>query len=221
MSMDNSQLQIKTPNVDVNIEGRTISLRPITEKEINDKYLSWLNDPTINQFLEVRHRKQTMEDIYNYTNSLRSREGCEIFAIFSKRNNNHVGNVAITNFNESNQGIAIYGVVIGDQRAAMVGVGAEAEALIIEFLFQSAEIRKIKANGHEANYKAWRLLESLGFKREAVLRKEAVLSTSEICDIYCYGIFKEEWERQREKLRFLLSHVQIIDKRKMANALKD
>ena len=217
----NNTTKILPPNVDVIIEGRTICLMPITENEINEQYLSWLNDPETNQFLEIRYKKQTIADICDYINGLRSSEGCEMFAVFSKKNNIHVGNIAVTHYNQNNQGIALYGALIGDHRALMLGVGAEAEALMIEFLFGNPKIRKIRANAHDENYKSWRLLESLGFKREAVLRKEAVLPSSRICDVYLYGMLKEEWLKQRKKLPFLLRDIKIVDKRKTADAVKN
>ena len=207
------QNKIGPPNVDVVIEGRTIVLRPLSENEINERYLSWLNDPQINQFLEIRYRKQTMADIYGYVNGLRTSPGCEIFGVFARKSNMHVGNVAVTHFNPNHQGTAIYGIMIGEQRALISGLGAETEALIIEFLFRQPEIRKIKAGCHSENHKSWQLIESLGFKREGVLREEAVLSSSKICDVYLYGILKKEWMEHRNKIPFL-HHMKVIDKRK-------
>ena len=64
--------------------------------------------------------------------------------------------------------------MIGEPRALMLGSGAEVEALIVEFLFRNPEIRKVKAGAHAENHKSWRLLESLGFKREAILRQSRV-----------------------------------------------
>lgn len=212
MNLKSKENQIKSVNVDVLIEGRTVVLRPLTENEINEKYLSWLNDPETNQFLETRYRKQTLADIGNYINKLRSSSGCEIFGVFSKKNDIHVGNVTIIQFNPNNQGVATYGIMMGDERALISGLGAEAEALIVEFLFRHAEIRKVKAGCHSQNVKSWRLIESLGLKREAVLRQEAVLPSGKICDVYYYGVLKKEWMEHKSQIPFL-RHMNIIDKR--------
>ena len=48
---------LRQPNVNVTIEGRTVKLAPVAECDINERYLSWLNDKETNQFLEVRYRK--------------------------------------------------------------------------------------------------------------------------------------------------------------------
>ena len=84
-TLSSNKIKILPPNVNVVIEGRTIVLMPITGNEVNEKYLSWLNDPELNQFLEIRYRRQTIADIYDYINGLRLSEGCEIFAIFLRK----------------------------------------------------------------------------------------------------------------------------------------
>ena len=43
------------------IFGRTIMLRNIHPKEMTIDYVNWLNNPTINEYLEVRHTKATLD----------------------------------------------------------------------------------------------------------------------------------------------------------------
>ena len=45
------------------IIGKHICLRKINLNDANNKYLQWLNDKKINQFLETRHKKQTINSI--------------------------------------------------------------------------------------------------------------------------------------------------------------
>ena len=61
------------------------------------------------------------------------------------------------------------------------------------------------------NYSAWRVLESSGIKREGVLRKHAVLLSGKICDIYIYGILREEWFSNRAKVAHLLKDRKVQD----------
>src|SRR3989338_9138816 len=105
------KLSLLEPNVNVVIEGRSISLATISEDDINERYLSWLNEKETNQFLEVRYRKQTEEDIYRYINILRSQEGCELFGIYMKKSREHVGNISVVSFNVNNQGNVSYGIL--------------------------------------------------------------------------------------------------------------
>lgn len=193
-------------NLDVIVQGRSIVLRPLTDNEVNEQYLLWLNEPAINQYLDVGRNKQTMADIYNYIRALRSKKNCEIFGIFLQKGNTHVGNISITQYNPYNNGAAYFGILIGDQRAIAMGIGAQAEAMFIEFLFRQFTIRKVAADVPEVNHKSWKLLEQLGMKREGILRKEVTLASGEYCDTYLYGILKEEWMDQRKKFLPLLSN---------------
>ena len=43
------------------IKGKHIFLRRLTEEDVSDDYVNWMNDPEINQYLESRFNKQTIE----------------------------------------------------------------------------------------------------------------------------------------------------------------
>jgi len=184
-------MKLLKPHKNIVIEGRRIILKPITENEINEKYVSWLNNPEINKYLEVRHKKQSISDIYNYVNSLRSNKGTEIFGIFDK-NKIHIGNCAITHFNPNNNGYAIFGIMIGDNNCNY-GYAVDTEILIVDYLFSFNEIRRIEAGVLSKNSGAWKVIESLGFKKEGVIRQKEVLLDNSIDDIIIYGLLKNEW----------------------------
>ena len=196
------------------IDGRSIKLVPLVENDINQKYLSWLNNPLLNRYLQVPYKKQTIADIYNYINSLRMKDNCELFAVITKKKNVHVGNVGITEYNNDGHGMAAFGLLFGGERARKTGLGAEATALTIEYIFQDKRIRKIRLGANEKNESSWRLIENLGFTREGILRKAIVSSAngkSILLDGYVYGIFKEEWVEIKPKFSFILNSMKIQD----------
>ena len=43
--------------------SRSTIVKPICDKQITDKYISWLNDDSLNQYLEVRYQKQTEKSV--------------------------------------------------------------------------------------------------------------------------------------------------------------
>ena len=204
-----SKKRLLSPNAKVIIEGRNVILRPISEEQVNDRYLSWLNDPESNKFLETRHKKQSIEDVVEYVNSLRRKKDCEVFAIFTKKKGIHIGNIAITAYNAHNQGVAIYGIVTGDAKARILGLGGEASALMVEYIFSDPAIRKIREGASSDNYASWKTLESLGFKREGILRKNIVLSSGKINDSYIYGMLCEEWIDSRKRLANILNGMKV------------
>ncbi len=185
------------------IECRNITIKPITMNEVNQNYLSWLNDSEINQYLEVRNIKSTSETIVNYINQTRKNAGCECFAIFLN-GNVHIGNINITCFNPNGVGYAHYGIMIGDKKAQFLGIGGFVSFMIVEYLFNTQEIRKIECFPISSNEKSWKTTESLGFTREGVLREHDMLSNGEFVDTYAYGLFKEDWLKIRNKFSGLL-----------------
>lgn len=198
-------------NVNVTLEGRKSIIKPISRNEINEKYLSWLSDSEVNQYLDVRYESHTFNDIIDHINELRSKSGCELFAVFSKDNNVHVGNIAINAHNPNGQGYADYGIMIGDEKARKMGLGGEANVLLIEYIFRNPQIRRIRVGMYSDNDQSWKIFETLGFIREAVMRQHAVLESGKICDAYIYGLLRKEWELSRKKVDILLKDMRVID----------
>ena len=95
---------LKKSNYNSIIKTRSTIIKPITENEITENYVSWLNDREINKFLEVRHTKQTKDKVVNYINSIRKRNDCDMFAIFDAETKIHIGNLTITSFDTNSNG---------------------------------------------------------------------------------------------------------------------
>ena len=99
---------LKAISVNFNIETRSTIITPIVDKLITDKYIDWLNDKKINEFLEVRHFVQTKQTVIDYINTLRNTNGCEMFAVISKKTDIHLGNLTITSFDHNGNGAAAF-----------------------------------------------------------------------------------------------------------------
>ena len=187
------KLKLRLPSINVVIEGKTVILAPLSEKEINQQYVSWLNDPEVNEFLGVRHKKQNMRDIYNYVNGLRLSKDCEVFAIFTKSNRCYIGNIAVTppHIASSEPGISSFGIIIGDKNAQKIGFGAEASILIVDFIFCRLNAERLELGAVEENCKSWRMLELIGFKREGVLRQHSVSTNGKRSNTFLYAMLKD------------------------------
>ena len=191
----------------VEIKCRNIVIKPITIDLITPKYLSWLNDSEINQYLEIRNTISTNESVIDYINQIRNKTGCEFFAILIN-DTEHVGNFTLTCFNH-NIGYAQYGLMIGDKRAQNLGIGGLASIMIAEYLFTFDEIRKIEPYIISANERSWKTAETVGYLREGVLRQHDKLMNGDFTDTYLYGMFKTEWLINRIKFSAILKDFQI------------
>ena len=101
-------------------------------------------------------------------------------------------------------GIASYGLMIGDHRAYQCGCGAEATLLYLTYIFADPKIRRVYVTVISSNRRAQQLIEEVGFQKEGVLRQHSVLASGEICDFYYYGMLKEEWGRYQDSFSDIL-----------------
>ena len=45
------------------LSGKNYFVEKIRKENINDKYISWLNDKEVNKYLEIRHRSKISNEI--------------------------------------------------------------------------------------------------------------------------------------------------------------
>jgi len=200
---------VKNSNYNNIIKTRSTIIKPITKNEISENYISWLNDPEINKYLEVRHTKQTKTAVIDYINSLRKQHNCDMFAIFDNEKNTHIGNLTITSFNNNNNGSIDFGVMIGDKDSRSTGIGAEVILSFIDFIFSYEMIERISAGAASDNIKSCKTLESIGFLKEGVRRKIFLLNNGSKCDYNYYGLLKEEWYKKRTRFINFLSITEV------------
>tara|TARA_B100001094_G_C18182102_1_gene801543 strand:+ start:2758 stop:3408 length:651 start_codon:yes stop_codon:yes gene_type:complete len=201
---------LKRHNYSFVIETRSTIIKPITHLEITENYVSWLNDKENNQYLEVRHHKQSKQSIEKYINFLRSNENCEMFAIFNKKNQKHIGNLTITSFNIYDNGTVDFGLMIGDKNSRLMGVGAEAHLAFLEFIFSYDQITRVNANVASENIIALRTLESVGYVKEGQRRNYFPLLNGNKCDVIYYGMLREDWNKRKSKLSLVLKDIKIL-----------
>ena len=198
-------------NINKVFEGRYTLIKPITENEINKRYISWVNDEEINRYLEVRHNKQSKNSLIEYINYLRKKNGCELFAVFTKKDCIHIGNCTITNYNTNGQGYIDYGIMLGDKNAQTMGLGAEVHIILLEYFFSDPNIFRINAGAAAINVVACRTLESLGYIKEGVIRNSILLANGERSNTNLYGLLREEWFSNRNKLKQIIDSLVISD----------
>lgn len=200
---------LRRPNYNIIIKSRSIIIKPLTDDELTKTYISWLNNKETNQYLEVRHEVQTKESVVNYINNLRKRRGLEMFAIFEKKTNVHIGNLTITTYNDNDSGVVDFGLMIGDENSRKRGSGGEVHICFLEFIFSIPNVLRINANVASENKGAIKTLLSVGYIQEGVRRKCFPLENGERCDVVYFGMLKEEWNSRRNNLKMFLKNITI------------
>lgn len=150
-------------NIKNKLLGKKIYLRNLKIKDCNSVYLSWLNNKKINQFLETRHHKQSIESIKSYINKINKSEHSFIFAICLKETNIHIGNIKIgpINFNHKYCDLSYF---IGEEKYWFNGYASDAIDTILKFSFNKLKIQNILAGSYSKNIGSKKVLEKNGFK---------------------------------------------------------
>ena len=79
----------------MHIDADRLYLRPLTDADCTPEYLSWLQDPEINQYLENRHTPQTLESIKEFVANVNARDDEHLFGMFLKNGDRHIGNIKV------------------------------------------------------------------------------------------------------------------------------
>jgi ribosomal-protein-alanine N-acetyltransferase len=175
---------------DLILKGETIFLRPLTLADVNQNYLSWLQDEEVMQGIATSG--YTIENLRTYVEIRVSDPTVAFFGIFDNKTNKHIGNVKL-DFHDTEANVSELGLLIGDKDQWGKGVGSEACRLAIEYGFKSMKLRKIYLAVYESNPHAKKLYEKIGFITEGVLRKHVAVK-GQYVDKYLMGLFKEEFK---------------------------
>jgi len=168
--------------------GNTVSLRYLNPSDATSEYVSWLNDPEINQFTESRffvHTKESVEDFISKT----SNDSNHAFAIIDNESGLHIGNIKIGNINSKYQ-YADIGLIIGNKKFWGKGIASEAIKLCVGFAFSELKLHRLWAGIYALNIGSVKAFERAGFVCEGTERKK-YLFKGEWIDSFVYGIVNE------------------------------
>lgn len=148
--------------------SRRMQLRCLSEKDVTDFYVSWLNDPKINKFLELRFYKHSKKSTKKFVRNANASNDTLLLGVFINKGCKHIGNIKIGPINWHHKRADI-GLVIGDRKEWCRGYASEAIGLLTNFGFQKLGLYKITAGCYSENKGSLRAFEKAGYQVEARL----------------------------------------------------
>lgn len=145
------------------LKGAKISLRLVEEKDCCARYVSWLEDKAVNQFLETRWAIQSLDSIREFVNSKRDDPVNYLFAIIENDSKRHIGNIKLGPIN-FNHGFADVSYFIGERDCWGKGYATEAIKLVTRFGFEELKLHSLQAGLYESNTGSKKALENAGFQ---------------------------------------------------------
>jgi len=173
------------------LAGKKVFLRLVTIKDCTQRYVSWLNDPKVNQYLETRWSNQTIETVREFVNTMINSPDNYLFAIIENKNGTHIGNIKLGPIN-SHHSFADVSYFIGERSMWGKGYATEAVQLITQFGFKKLRLHRLQAGIYASHVASKRVLEKVGYKFECS-RKAQLKGANGWEDHLLYGLLREDW----------------------------
>lgn len=174
-----------------NISTPRFELMPMSQLFVNEKYLSWLNNETVNQFLEVRFTPQTLQTLGDYVNQMQESRDNYLFAIVEKTSGQHIGNIKLGPISKVHNSAPL-GLVIGDEDWWGKGVAKEVIQALTNWGFESLGIVKIHAGSYASNLGSIRAFLSCGYEVEGRQVSQVELNSGSREDVVLLGKIRPE-----------------------------
>lgn len=146
------------------LEG--LLFRNLELKDVSQRYVDWLNDHEVNQFLESRHQNQTIEGVKNFVSSCNKSNTDILFGVFlfdSEHNTEfHIGNVKIGLINQIHKTGEV-GILIGEKKIWGQGFGVRIIRAISIIAKNHLGLRKLTAGCYGKNFGSYKAFVKAGF----------------------------------------------------------
>jgi len=163
-------------------------------------YAAWLNDPTVVRTLNLPSYRGgvSFETLRDYCEGLMASPNDLYLAIHDRADDAFVGTAKAGHISW-HAGTADIGIMIGRRDRWGRGLGGDAVSILCAHLFENVGLRKLTAGAMAINPAVVRLFENLGFRREAVLRRQDAVDDG-YCDHLLFGVFRDEFRPSHRNL---------------------
>ena len=170
------------------IIGNKYKLIPFCIDDVNDDYISWLNDPDVNKFLETRHNNQTLDDVFRYISGFYKEQEKYIWGIYPI-NGDLIGTITLNNVDRNN-GVAELGIMIGDIDYWGKLASENAINLVLNFAFKEIGLNNITGGCYSTNIGMVFTFKRLGFCRNKIVK-----INNHHVDIYRWIMHSDKWNK--------------------------
>jgi len=172
--------------------GKEFYLRPLHSKDLNKKYLSWMNDKRVTQFLYKPKSKYTLKDLKKYFKEVDFNKKM-IFAIINIKSEEHIGNMTLNPIDIKNKKTGLGGI-IGEKKYWGTKAFVESMNLLIKYVFDVRKFIKIESGVYENNVPCIIASKKVGFELEGIKKNDVIINKKSI-DTYLFGIVSAINER--------------------------
>lgn len=174
------------------LESERLYFKPLSMAHLSDRYVSWLNNPNVNRYLETGGG-QTIDILKEYLIEV-EKKNILFWGIHLKTDHAHIGNIKIDPINRRH-GLGEYGILMGEESQWGKGYAKEASIRIINYCFEVQKLRKITLGVVAKNEVAVKLYKALDFQLEGVYKRHG-LYEGEYLDVLRMAVFNPNISEQ-------------------------
>ena len=171
-------------------KAKRVYIRPILPEDI-PWFVVWINDGEVTQYLRTSFPFTPGEEYKWYEDMQKEKGKQAIFAIVLAETHTLIGVMGLESLDHIS-GTAVTGSYIGSKEHWGKGYGTEAKMLVLEYAFNTLNLRKICAVVYDFNPRSKRCLEKCGYKEEG-RRKAQHYRNGRYADDYLMAVFKDDF----------------------------
>lgn len=183
------------------INGKRLYLRPPHKSDL-PTLVRWFNDPEVRIFLNQRY-PMTESSEEKWLEGLAERKNDIVLVIVLKgrtpAQDRPIGNIGIHGIEREN-GIATTGAAIGEKDCWGKGYGTEAKMILLEYAFNTLNLRKIYSRVLAINPRSRAYSEKCGYVLEAILPKHH-FRQGRYVDELVLAVYADAWRTLWEKTK--------------------
>ena len=164
----------------VDIKTERLYIRNITLNDVDDVYLSWLNDYESTKY--IVHRKNSIDSLKKYVKEKIDNPNTIFLAIFDLLSNKHIGNIKFEPIDLAER-FAVMGILIGDSNYKGIGIAKEVIINTSFYLNRSLNINKIYLGVNTNNLPALKAYTKMGFRQSITNKVFAKSINSKIFEL--------------------------------------
>lgn len=173
------------------LETPRLQLRTMSAADASDAYFSWMCDPEVCRYLEVRFTGvKDKRELADFIESTNASQDSLLLGIFLRENGRHIGNIKLGPIVARHARSEI-GYLIGDRTAWGKGYATEAIREISRYGMEKLKLAKITAGIYETNCGSAKALLKAGFVLEARIPAHVVCEGKRIAS-EIYGLDRQD-----------------------------
>jgi [ribosomal protein S5]-alanine N-acetyltransferase len=164
------------------VQGKNIYLKLLSAQDVTERYVSWLGNPRVTQYLESRWQAHTLNSVQAYVEEMNNSHNNFLFGMFLRDGDEHIGNIKIGNINWIHR-YGDVGLMIGAESAWGKGFGSEAITLVAQYAIHELNLHKLIAGIYGNNIGSYKAFIKAGWREVGTLKAHRFVA----------GEYVDEW----------------------------